>query len=121
MEEEKQMNDKEEKTSTGMTQNVSGALCYLAGFVTGIIFLFIEKENKFIRYHAFQSIFLWAILFIFGFVVGMIPILGVILPIFFTPLCLFLWLYCMYKAYQGSDFQLPFVGQMANDQIEKSV
>lgn len=68
----------EEKTESGMTPNVSGALCYLLGLITGIIFLFIEKENKFIRYHAFQSIFLWAGLVVIGFVLGIVPIIGII-------------------------------------------
>src|SRR5690242_11740272 len=46
-------------TSTGMSENVAGALCYLVGFITGIIFLVIApyNQNKFVRFHAFQSIF----------------------------------------------------------------
>ncbi len=48
------------KTSSGMQQNVAGLLCYLFWWVTGIIFLIIEKDNKFVRFHAWQSIFTFA-------------------------------------------------------------
>ncbi|GAB3796599.1 DUF4870 domain-containing protein [Virgibacillus kimchii] len=110
----------EEKTESGMTPNVSGALCYLFGFITGIIFLFIEKDNKFVRYHAFQSIFLWAGLFIIGFVAGMVPIIGWVISLLLMPVGLILWIYCMVKAYNGSDFQLPMIGKIAKDQVEKA-
>ena len=45
-----------EKTSTGLQENVAGLLCYVLGWVTGLIFILIEKENKFVRFHAMQSI-----------------------------------------------------------------
>ena len=49
-----------EKTSTGLDANVAAALSYLVGFVTGIIFLLVEKENRFVRFHAMQSTLLFA-------------------------------------------------------------
>ena len=52
------------KTSTGINPTVAGLLCYLLGFVTGIIFLVLEKENRFVRFHAMQSIFVFGFLFI---------------------------------------------------------
>ncbi|MFC1909399.1 DUF4870 domain-containing protein [Chloroflexota bacterium] len=45
-----------EKTSTGLPENVAGLLCYVLWWVSGIVFLIIESENKWIRFHAFQSI-----------------------------------------------------------------
>src|SRR5271166_3264727 len=55
--------------SLGMTDNMAGALCYLFGFITGILFLVLAPYNqdRNIRFHAFQSIFLniaWVILWI---------------------------------------------------------
>ena len=44
------------KTSTGLEDNIAGLLCYVAGWVSGLIFLLIETENKFVRFHAVQSI-----------------------------------------------------------------
>ena len=50
-----------------MSSNVAGLLCYILGFITGIIFLVIEpyKNDKFVRFHAFQSIFFNVALIVF--------------------------------------------------------
>ena len=45
-----------EKTSLGIDQNLAGLLCYVVGWVTGIVFLILEGKNKFVRFHAVQSI-----------------------------------------------------------------
>lgn len=60
----------ENKTSLGMGENLEGALSYFLVFVSGIIFLIIEKENKFVRFHAMQSVLLFIPLAIIGFIVG---------------------------------------------------
>ncbi|RPF52221.1 DUF4870 domain-containing protein [Aquisalibacillus elongatus] len=110
----------EEKSSTGLNENLAGALCYLAGFVTGIIFLLIEKESKFVRYHAFQSIFVWIGMFILSFGVGLIPIIGWLLSLLIAPVGFILWIYCMFSAYKMKWFKLPFVGNLAEEQISNS-
>ncbi|MDZ4246338.1 MAG: hypothetical protein U1D67_04370 [Dehalococcoidia bacterium] len=65
-----------EKTSTGLAENVSGLLCYVLGWISGIVFLILEKENKAVRFHAFQSIIVFGILSLIGVVFSPIPILG---------------------------------------------
>ena len=47
-------------TSTGLSPNVAGLLCYVAGWITGIIFFVLERRNKFVRFHAAQSIIVLA-------------------------------------------------------------
>ena len=106
--------------SAGITENVASALCYLLGFITGIIFLVVDpyKNNRQIRFHAFQSIFLsiaWIVLW---------TVVSIVLPwaIYFvvTPLIslagLGLWLYLMWKTYQNQKVVLPVVGEMAQKQ-----
>ena len=44
------------KTSTGIQENVAALLSYLVGWVTGLVFILLEQENKYVRYHAMQSI-----------------------------------------------------------------
>jgi uncharacterized membrane protein len=39
---------------TGLQPNIAGLLCYLLGWITGIIFLIIEKEDKFVKFHAYN-------------------------------------------------------------------
>ena len=105
-----------EKTSTGFDANVAAALSYLVGFVTGIIFLLVEKDNRFVRFHAMQSTLLFAGIVLIDIVLKLVPILGGLVVIFVViPLSAALWLLLMYKAYQGEEYKLPLVGQMAAD------
>jgi uncharacterized membrane protein len=113
--------------STGMSNNVAGLLCYVAGWITGLIFLLIEpyKNDKFVRFHAFQSIFFNVALiavYIVAFIVGII--LGVIhLGLLMLPIWLILWLgivvvwvFLMVKAYNNQTFKLPIIGDLAAKQ-----
>lgn len=106
------------KTSTGIQPNVAGLLCYLAGFVTGIIFLIIEKENKSVRFHAMQSIFVFGGLFVLQIVLSFIPFMGWILIPFVGIAGLILWVLLMFKAYNGETYKLPIVGDMAEKQLQ---
>jgi uncharacterized membrane protein len=98
-----------EKTSTGLEANVAGLLCYLAGWITGLIFILIEKENKFVRFHAMQSIIVFGAYTIIMAILSWVPILNVILWL----LGIALWIVLMVKAYQGSMYKLPVTGNLA--------
>lgn len=87
-----------------MKPNVAGALAYLLGFVTGVIFFLISKD-KFVRFHALQSIMLFVGLTVLNY----IPFLNVIAGI----VALILWLVLMFKAYKGEKFKLPVIGDIA--------
>ena len=107
-----------EKTSSGIDANVAAALSYLVGFVTGIIFLLAEKDNKFVRFHAMQSTLFFIAIVIIDVLLQVIPILGALIVIFLLiPLSALVWLLMMYKAYQGEEYKLPLVGQWAADRI----
>jgi uncharacterized membrane protein len=112
-------NDSGNKASTGLQPNLAGLLCYLAGFVTGIIFLIIEKDNKFVRFHAMQSIFVFGGLFVLNIVLSFIPFIGWILIPFVGIAGLILWILLMFKAYNGETYKLPIVGDMAEKQLQK--
>jgi len=106
-----------EKTSLGMEENIEGALCYVLGWVTGIVFYLLEKENKFVRFHAMQSILVFlplsVIYWIFGWMLWWIPFIGWAISILIGLLMFILWIVLMIKAYQGEMFKLPVVGDMA--------
>jgi len=110
--------EKSSATSTGLQENVAALLSYLLGLITGIIFLVIEKENRFVRFHAFQSVFVSVALIIINTVLLWIPILGWALSVLMGPLSLILWLLLMYKAYKGEYFKLPVVGNLAEQQLQ---
>ncbi|MBA3916009.1 MAG: hypothetical protein H0X25_19600 [Acidobacteriales bacterium] len=113
-----------------MGVNAAAALAYLGGFITGIIFLIIEpyKADRFVRFHAFQSIFFnvaWIGLWIVWTIVGLM-LAAVTKGLFFflqLPIDLLLmvggfalWIWLMYSAYQGKIFKLPVIGALAAKQ-----
>ncbi len=107
------------RTSSGMQQNVAGALCYLLGWVTGIIFLIAEKENKFVRFHAWQSIIVFGAYMVIAIILSFIPIIGWIIGMLLGIAIFILWLVLMFKAYQGKMIKLPVAGNIAENQIKK--
>lgn len=120
--------------SSGMASNLAGLLTYVLGLITGIIFLVIEpyKNNKFVRFHAFQSIFFSVALFVFWIVwsvassilgfttfgvvglamagIGLLIALGAILY----------WCFLMYKAYRNERYRIPYLGEFAAKQAEET-
>jgi uncharacterized membrane protein len=99
--------------STGLQENVAGALSYLFGWITGIIFYLLEPNKPFVRFHAVQSIITFGILTILIFIISWIPVLGWILSFVIWAIWIILWLVLMIKAYQGERFKLPVIGDMA--------
>ena len=103
--------EEKERSSTGLEENVAGFLCYLLGFITGIVFLMVEKKSSFVKFHAKQSTIASLILFVILLIIGWIPILGGLAWI----LGLILWVVLMIKALQGKKYLLPIVGKMAEE------
>ena len=110
--------------TTGLDPNVAGVLCYFLFWVSGLIFLLLETENKFIRFHALQSIFLFGgltlLIFFFGFmsiVLGWFTIVAWLIGFVLIPLVqigiFVLWIVLMIKAYQGQTWKLPVAGDLA--------
>ncbi len=99
-----------------MTENSNdrtmGAVAYLLGFVSGVFLLLTEKKSQFIRFHAMQS----AIVFGALTVALAIPFVGQsIVPL----ISVVLWLFLMWKAYNGEMYKLPTIGDFAAEQLKK--
>jgi len=105
------------KTSTGLEENVAGLLCYVLGWISGLVFILMEKENKFVRFHAMQSIIVFGTIFVARFILGWIPFIGWIISWLLYVLALVLWIVLMIKAYQGAKFKLPWAGDLAEKQV----
>jgi len=103
------------KSSTGLDENVAGLLCYVLGWISGLVFILIEQENKFVRFHAIQSIIVSAVLTVASFILSWIPFINVI----FGLLVLVLWIFLMVKAYQGTMYKLPWVGNLAEKWVSR--
>jgi uncharacterized membrane protein len=110
------------KTSLGLEENFEAALCYLGVWISGLFFYFVEDKNKFIRFHAMQSILVFLPLMILAWIFG--GFFGVFnygsslvfftwISWFFWVLVIIMWLVLMVKAYQMVKFKLPIVGDIA--------
>jgi len=108
----------EKKTMLGLTENLEATLCYALSWVTGIIFLVIEKENKLVRFHAIQSLITFLGTAIVMGILRIIPVLGVLLNILIGIAALILWIVLMVKTYRGEKFIVPFAGEIAERMAE---
>ena len=118
-------------TQTGLAENVAGLLCYLVGWITGLIFYFTDKR-PFVRFHAAQSIVIFGGLHIILIVLGMLFGVGIMAGgwgAFSGAILLFhlldligfiLWILLMIKAYQGEKFRVPFAPDLAESIFGKS-
>ena len=107
------------KGGMGLQPNIAGALAYFLGPVTGILFLLIEKQNKFVRFHAMQSVLTFGGLFVLNVVLGFIPLLGWMAGTLLSVVSLVLWLFLMYQAFNNKEYELPVIGDIARKQVEK--
>lgn len=110
-------NSNSNETSLGITENMAGLLTYIAGWVTGIVFLLTEKENSFVRFHAMQSIVVFVPLTVLSWIVGALPFIGGFIGSILWMLVLVLWLFLMYQAFQGKRYKLPWAGDFAESQL----
>ncbi len=108
-------------TGVSLEPNVAGLLCYVLGWITGLIFLLLVKEDKFVRFHALQSIvtfgsftILWIIFSILMNIdISYFDTLFSLLHILSWILAVVLWIVLMVKAYQGEQYKLPWAGDIA--------
>ena len=109
----------EAESSTGLSANVAGLLCYVAGWITGIVFLVLEKKSTFVKFHAYQSIMTFGVLTVAQLVLGWIPFIGWVLNILIGILMLILWIILIIQAGTGKMWKVPWAGDWAEKQIGK--
>ena len=132
-----------QKSGTGLEPNLAAALSYI--WIVGLIFFIIEKENRFIRFHALQSIIygvLWIVIVIVLVVINIIVAVlagvasgaagdaGAVVGLLVSLIAMLIWLVlplaylgtlilAAVKAYQGKTFKLPIIGNMAENIVNK--
>jgi len=101
-----------EATSLGMRARTAGLLCYLFGWVSGLIFFLLERENHFVRFHAMQSLLFFGILSVLEGIFSYLPFFG---PIGWAlGIVMFIgWIVMMVKAHRGEYYKLPLFGDLA--------
>jgi len=115
-------------TPAGLSDNAAGAIAYIT-FIPAIVFLVAEPYNKnpYVRFHAWQSIFLTGAAIAFDIVMGFVlaifllfaPHLYAILWNLIGLAWFVIWLITLYNASQGKRFKLPIIGNLAEKQANK--
>lgn len=120
-----------QKSALGLEGNITAVIGYIIGIVA-LVLIFIEKDNKFVRFHALQSV-LWAVICVVGIIVlaivgtilalvlsqvsgGLASIVGLLFMLLYIGLLLAMWgglIFAAIKAYGGSEFKLPVAGNLA--------
>lgn len=117
-------------SAPGLTMNMAAALSYALGAITGVLFLALEpyKNNRFVRFHAIQSIIFSvacvAVAIVWSIIVGILVsiagfwVLTVDLPLHWLfGLGIFvLWLFLMFQAYSEREYRIPWIGDIAAKQ-----
>lgn len=106
-----------DKTTTGLPRNTAAALSYVLGPLSGILFLLLEKD-PFIRFHAAQSVVVIGGLTVLWIVLPFTIVLLPLTPLVFVGLFI-LWLMLVYKAWQGDEWEVPFIGRYARMLVKK--
>ena len=115
------------RAGTGLAPNVAGLLCYVLGWVTGVIFLILEKDNEFVRFHAWQSIIVFGSVTVVQIalsILARIPFLGLLFTIVesLVGLAAFvLWIILMVKAYNGERYKMRWAGDRAEKYMNRRI
>jgi uncharacterized membrane protein len=107
-----------EGSGTKLESNIAGLLCYVVGWITGLIFFLIEEKDEFVRFHAVQSMIVFGAWSVIAIVLDNILYAishtgGEVFSSLWSVLAFVLWIVLMIKAYQGKRFKLPVSGELA--------
>ena len=108
-------------SSTGLPEHIAATLCYLLGWISGLVFYLIEKKSDFVKYHATQSIIVFGALTLASIVLGTLPFIGALLAPLLSLLAFVLWIILMIKAFQHTAYKLPWAGDLAEKYARKDL
>jgi uncharacterized membrane protein len=106
-----------QETSTGLAPNIAGLLCYIGGWITGLIFYVLEQKNSWVRFHAAQSIVTFGTITVAGIVLGLIPFVGHVFSSIVGLIGFVLWIILMVKAHHGERYKLAWAGDIAERMV----
>jgi uncharacterized membrane protein len=109
------------QSSTGLPEHIAGMLCYLLGWISGLVFYLIEKQSDFVKYHATQSIIVFGSLTLASIALGVLPFIGALLAPLLSLLAFALWIILMIKAFQHVTYKLPWAGDLAEKYARKNL
>jgi len=119
--------------TTGLPPHIAAFLASLLSFVGGIVFLVLEKTDQFVRFYAMQSVILGGAfiaisiaLQILAAILHLIPLLGTLLGVLFWLVgavvglaFLAAWFLSSVKAWSGKEWEIPYLGKIAREQLAR--
>ena len=106
------------RSGSGLEPHVAAAVAYLFGAISGIIMLILEKDDRFVRFHAMQSVITFLGAAVLHFVLIGIPVVGWVLYGPFIVGVIMLWAFLIYNAFRARLYKLPYIGDFAEKQIK---
>jgi uncharacterized membrane protein len=103
-------------TRSGLDPKFAAALAYVGGLLTGVLFLILEKENRYVRFHAMQSTVVFFAVLLLHLLLNSTPIFGGLLSWLFVAAVIVLWVVLIINAFQGKQYKLPYIGDWAEEQ-----
>jgi uncharacterized membrane protein len=114
-----QAQEPKKKSSTGLDENIAGLLCYVLGWVTGLIFFVVEKDSRFVKFHAMQSIVATGALTLINIATAIFtPGLRLLISPLVSIATIVILIIMIIKAYNGEMYKLPIAGDIAEKQSE---
>ena len=99
----------------GLEPRLAAVLCYLLGMAGGVILLMVERESRFVRFHALQSILYSGVVIL---VLLVLTVAGLaMLSAVVAGVAAVVWLYLIYRAALGRWYQLPGLGWLAERNV----
>jgi uncharacterized membrane protein len=107
-------------SSSGGSSNprLIAAVAYFGGLITGAVILVVEKHDRFVRFHAMQSVVVFVGVLVMHLVLAGLPLLGVVLYLPFLIAVIVIWVMLMMKAWRGETYKLPYLGDLAEQLLK---
>ncbi len=102
-----------EKKHTSIPPGIAAAAAYFFPFIGGLVMLAVEKEDRFVRFHAAQSIVFWACASAVALLLFWIPLIKDV----YALVLLAAWLFLIYQAWTNREFEIPYLGAIARKQV----
>ena len=101
----------------GRSPELMAALAYVGGVISGVVILAMEKDDRFVRFHAMQSTVTFLIVLVAHLGLTGLPVLGRALYYPFLLGVVALWVFLMVQAFNGNRYKLPYIGDFAERQL----
>lgn len=113
-----------ETSSTGLPPHAAAALSYLAWWLSGLLFFLVERENRFVKFHAAQALVGLGAIWALGLMLWVVALAALFVSAMAFKVLLYLaygvwvagliaWGLCLVRAWQGEEFELPWAGSIA--------